>query len=65
MSETNVKPGYRTTEFWLTLLAELVGFLLASGAVAAEGEGIWPKIIGGGIALLAALGYTVNRNKLK
>jgi hypothetical protein len=27
------KPGWKTTEFWLTLIANIVGLLLASGAI--------------------------------
>ncbi len=61
-----LKPGWKTSEFWLMLIAELVGFLLASGVVAVgEGTGTAGKIVGGAIALLAALGYGVNRSRLK
>ncbi|MAH48734.1 hypothetical protein CMI37_23105 [Candidatus Pacearchaeota archaeon] len=60
-----VKPGYKTTEFWLISIAEIVGLLLASGAITEVGEGPIPRIIGGVIAILGALGYAVNRNKLK
>jgi len=60
-----IKPGYKTTEFWLTAIAEIVGLLLASGAVSAVGEGTVPRIIGGVVAVLAALGYTVSRSKAK
>ena len=35
----DTKPGYKTTEFWLSLLATLLGFLLASGVMdVARGE---------------------------
>ncbi len=65
MPENEVRRGYLTTEFWLTALAEVVGLLLASGLVSAVGDGPWPKIIGGAIAILGALGYAVQRRKLK
>ncbi len=58
-----LKPGYKTTEFWLTAIAELVGLLLASGVLVAGS--MIAKIVGGAIAVLAALGYTVARSKLK
>lgn len=63
---TDTKPGYKTTEFWLTLLAELFGFLMMSGVMdLAPGDAWISKVIGGAIAVLAALGYTANRTKAK
>ena len=57
MSTTPAKPGYRTTEFWLSLLATLLGFLLASGAMDTVPEESWiAKLIGGVVAVLASLG---------
>ena len=64
MNET--KPGYKTTEFWLSLLATLLGFLLASGAMDAVPEESWiAKLIGGVVAVLATLGYSASRAKVK
>ena len=64
MNET--KPGYKTTEFWLSLLATALGFVLASGALDAAGEDSWiAKLVGGAVAALAALGYTAGRAKVK
>lgn len=58
-----MKPGYRTTEFWLTLLATIVGMLTASGAFADAGP------VGKGLALvasaLAAAGYSYSRAQVK
>lgn len=58
-----MKPGYKSTEFWLSLGAALVGALLASGVF--ESDGITAKIIGGASAVLAALGYTAGRAFVK
>ena len=65
MSEetTPVKPGYQTTEFWLSTLALLLGLALASGAVH-EG-GLAAQIIGGVLSVLSSLGYTASRTKIK
>ena len=64
MNET--KPGYKTTEFWLSLLATLLGFLLASGVMDAVPEESWiAKLIGGAVAVLATLGYSASRAKVK
>ncbi len=64
MNET--RPGYKTTEFWLSLLATLIGFLMASGALDSVSEDSWiAKLIGGAVAVLAALGYNASRAKVK
>ena len=57
------KPGFKTSEFWLTSLATVMGLVLASGAVT-EG-GMVSQIIGGVLALLANLGYTASRTQVK
>jgi len=62
----DTKPGYKTTEFWLSLLATLLGFLLASGVMDAVPEESWiAKLIGGLVAVLATLGYSASRAKVK
>lgn len=58
-----MKPGYKTTEFWLSLLAILLGAAMASGAVP-EG-GLVAQIVGGALSLLGSLGYTSSRTSLK
>ena len=64
MNET--KAGYKTTEFWLSLLATLLGFLLASGAMDAAPADSWiAKLVGGVVAVLATLGYSASRAKVK
>ncbi len=65
MSEetTPVKPGYQTTEFWLSTLALLLGLALASGAV--PDGGLAAQIIGGILSVLSSLGYTASRTKVK
>lgn len=58
-----VKPGYKTTEFWLSLIATLTGAALASGIV--PDTGLAGKVIGLIVSALGALGYTVARTKAK
>lgn len=60
---TDVKPGYKTTEFWLTALSVVLGLVLASGAVP-EG-GLAAQIVGGALTVLAQLGYTAARAQVK
>ena len=54
-----MKPGYKTTEFWLSLAAMVVGALASSGIVA-DGSG-WAKLVGLISTVLGALGYTAAR----
>jgi hypothetical protein len=56
-------PGYRTTEFWLSTLAMVLGVVLASGALP-EG-GLAGQIVGGVLSVLASLGYTASRTQVK
>lgn len=58
-----VKPGYKTTEFWLTAFATLVGLALASDVIPTDGP--WAKIVGLAAAVLSSMGYTVSRAKTK
>ena len=63
MATQEVKPGYKTTEFWLTVLADLVGLALMSGLIADTGT--VGRIVGGAVAVLATLGYSAARAKTK
>lgn len=60
---TEPKPGYKTTEFWLTLLAQLTGFAYASGLI--ETGGTLDKIAGVIVMVLSAAGYAVSRGIAK
>ena len=66
MSETTTiapKPGYRTSEFWLSAAAMIISQLYASGVV---GEGsTLSKAIALVASILTALGYTIARAKAK
>lgn len=58
-----LKPGWTTSEAWLTFLAMLLGALPSSGLIA--NSPLAAKLVGMAIAALAALGYTANRTNLK
>jgi hypothetical protein len=62
-NKIDTKPGWKTTEFWLTALADIFGALMISG-IFAEGS-MWARIVGGGIMVLATLGYSAARSKSK
>ena len=62
---TNEEPksGFKTTEFWFSTVAALLGILFASGTIA-EGSSM-DKIMGMATTVLAGLGYTVSRGMAK
>lgn len=57
------KPGYKTTEFWLSALAVIAGMVLASGALG-EHTGLY-QALSFGLTALGALGYTASRTLVK
>ena len=60
---TEVKPGYKTTEFWLSVAATIVGAAFASGFFPTESSG--DKILGLAALVLSSMGYTVSRTFVK
>lgn len=63
-----IKPGYRTTEFWLTVFANIVGgFLLiyceAADVVGDMGEAC--KMAGVASIVLSNMGYSISRAIVK
>jgi len=57
------KPGFKTTEFWFSTAAAVIGILFASGAIA-EGSSV-DKIVGMAATVLAGLGYSISRGLSK
>ena len=60
---SNTKPGYKTTEFWLSLAAVALGGVMAAGVFKMEGS--TAQIVGVIESALVALGYTGARLTLK
>lgn len=56
------KPGWKTSEFWLTLVAIVVGGLLASGLITSAPI---MQALGALSSILGALGYTTQRGFVK
>lgn len=56
------KPGYKTTEFWLSFVAIALGGLKASGAIEGSSVEGWVGLV---ISALAALGYSATRGWVK
>lgn len=57
------KPGYKTSEFWITAIGTLVTLVMSSGAITDGSQA--DRIAGYIVAGLAMLGYTVSRTKAK
>ena len=57
------KPGYKTTEFWLSLAATLIGAFVASGVLPTEH--IVMKVAGFILMALASMGYALGRSITK
>ena len=58
-----IKPGYKTTEFWLSTAAMLLGVVFASGVIV-EGS-IVAQVAGIAATVLGSLGYAVSRGAVK
>lgn len=57
----NPKPGYKTTEFWLTVATSVVSFVVASGV---QNDTV-VQMVATATGVLAAMGYTVSRTMMK
>jgi hypothetical protein len=57
------KPGYKTTEFWMTIAAFVVSALYGSGVVS-EGTAM-DKALAVAAMVLGSLGYAVSRGLAK
>ena len=57
------KPGYKTTEFWLTAAAAIVGLLFASGIIPTDSS--LYKLLGLAATTLGTMGYAVSRGMVK
>lgn len=57
------KPGFKTTEFWLSLCAVTLGAVIGSGAIPSDGP--WVQVVALLNTALVAMGYTGSRLTLK
>ena len=59
------KPGWKTTEFWMTSIVALASLLWGADVLDPEAAGTANKIFGFVVAALGAVGYTVSRGLAK
>jgi len=58
-----IKPGYKTTEFWKSAVVVVFGLIMASGVIPSEGP--WAQIAGIIAAVLQSVGYANARATTK
>lgn len=59
----NIKPGYKTSEFWFTVVATVIGLLMSSGAIIPNSP--IAQVIGFIGSILGVMGYQYSRGIAK
>ena len=60
-----VKPGWKSTEFWVTVCVTLASLAWGAGIVDPDGGSNADKVFGFICSAAAALGYTISRGLAK
>lgn len=64
-----MKPGYRTTEFWLALGTQVLALLVVLGVITPEQQDAlgtsWQQIVGAVVMAVNAVGYAISRGLAK
>ncbi len=60
-----LKAGVKSTEFYMSLGALVLGAVVSLGLADPDGAGSWDKIVGALCSLAAAFGYTISRGNVK
>jgi hypothetical protein len=63
MATATVTPGFKTSEFWLTLVTNVLGAAVIAGLV--PDAGILSKLVALILMVLGDYGYTAQRTALK
>ena len=65
----NLKSGWKTTEFWVSIATSLAGILTMFGIFTPEKAAALPvaieQIVGGVVAIVPIVGYVLSRGKAK
>lgn len=66
---TNTKPGVKTTEFWVTILIQILSLLVVFGVITPEEQGNIStgvqQLVAGIVQLVSAVAYIWSRTKAK
>ena len=65
VKKDELKPGWKTSEFWLTVVVALGSLLWGADVLDPEAGGTVNKVFGLIVSGLAAVGYTVSRGLAK
>ena len=65
MANNNVKPGWKTTEFWIAVVVSACSLLWGADILDPEASGTANKVFGFVVAALSSLGYSVSRGMAK
>lgn len=60
-----IKEGYRSSEFWLLAISQIVALLYASGAISPEGTTSLERGVALVAGIVASLGYNHGRATIK
>lgn len=64
-----MKPGFRTTEFWMSMFSQVLGIATLCGAFTPDGAaavmGGMEQMVGGAMMAIPAFGYALSRGKAK
>ena len=60
-----LKAGVKSTGFYMSLGALVLGAVVSLGLADPDGAGTWDKVVGVLCSLAAAFGYTVSRGNVK
>ena len=63
--KNEVNPGWKTTEFWITVIVAVGSLLWGAGILDPEGIGTANKVFGLIVSGLSAVGYTISRGLVK
>ena len=65
----DIKSGYMSSEFWISILGNIIGLLVITGIITPANGTEYTKelsiIIGAVINLITTLGYTASRTTIK
>lgn len=60
-----IKPGYLTTEFWMSIGVAVVGLLIGYGVLTSEEADLWLALIAAIIPAIVTVGYSISRAIVK
>ena len=63
--KNDIKPGWKTTEFWITVIVALGSLLWGAGLLDPAGSGTVNHVFGLVVSGLSAVGYSVSRGLAK